>query len=185
MLPDIFVQVWVLCCIAVAFFYVIRLRRTKSVYVADFQAGLRFRGGRGCTILRPGSYRSSRSSDPITLVDLRPYPFLVERLMFKDALRTHAVISVAGDFTVRNPELAFTSFKNLFDDSLSVIRQNLLPAASRLIADPSADGLAKMTVAITSELNRELNTRGVEIQSLEITELYVRPLIETVPAAAN
>lgn len=182
---DVLERICAFAGFAVALIYTVRLRRTRSVYIADYQAGLRFREGQTCTILPPGSYRSSAASHPITVVDLRPYPFVIERQPFQDVLLANAVISVGGELVVRDPELAITSFKNLIDDPLAIVRENLRPAASRSIADPSVEGRAKLTAAIASELNRELAPRGVEVRNLEITELWAQLMKHSIPAEAN
>ncbi|MFZ1937633.1 MAG: hypothetical protein WAU67_00920, partial [Terracidiphilus sp.] len=127
----------------------IRMRRSKQVYLVDYQAGLRFEGDASSIVLSPGAYRTSASGTPITVVDLRPYQFIVERLAFLDMLQENCVVSVGGELKVRNPQLAVNAFKNLVNDSLALVRENLRAAILRCIVDPSPEGKLKMATTIT------------------------------------
>jgi|SRR5579863_9554189 len=161
------------------------LRRTKAVQVMDFQTGLRFRKGESYTSLPPGSYRTGPGLGPISVVDLRPHQFIVERVNFRDAVLANAIISVGGEIVVSDPQAAMNTFKNLVEDSVAIVREGLGLAASHAIVDPSQEGKEKLAAMITSEINRELQTRGVMIRNLEITELWARPLQNFVPTVSN
>lgn len=172
-------------CVFVSLVFMIRLRRSKLVYIPDFQRGIRYTGDGRCTVLSPGSYRSPIGGTPITTVDMRPRQFLVESLQFQDKLHANGVISIGGELLVRDSEVAESSFKNLMEDSSAVIRERLRSAVLNSIIDSSAEGRVKMAGAIAATLNRELQGRGVELQNLEITELWVQPTNHEASRHAN
>jgi hypothetical protein len=171
-------------CLIWAVFWV-RLRRTKLVYITDFQVGIRFYGSDSCKILPPGGYRSSAQHNPITVVDMRPYPFVLERLMLQDVLHSNTVISIGGEIVVRDPRLAVTTLKNLVDDTLLVIRENLRVTISHLIIATSSEERDNLTASIADELDRELQSRGVRVQNIEITELWAWQMRHAIPAGTN
>ena len=172
-------------CLVVTVVFTVRLRRTKLVYILDYQTGLRYRDGVPCSVLPPGSYLTSASQDPITVVDMRPHHFIFERMVYQDVQHANSVMSVGGELLVRNPQLAVSTLKNLVADSLTIVREGLRLAASRSIVDPSPEGRTKLALTLIYELNRELETRGVEVRNLEITELWARPIKHSIPAEAN
>ena len=67
-------------------------------------------------------------------------------------LQENCVVSVGGDSKVRNPQLAVNAFKNLVNDSLALVRENLRAAILRRIVDPSPEGKRKMATTITAEM---------------------------------
>ena len=174
-----------LFCLVASIVLVVRQRRNKLVHIFDYQAGLLFRDGTACRVLPPGVYRSSSQRSPISVVDRRPYQFVIERLMFRDVSLASAVISVAGEIAVFDPELSVTATKKWTDDSLADIQVGLPRAAARLIVDVSPEGKENLAASITTELNCELKARGVEIRSLAITELWSRPITYALSAEAN
>lgn len=155
-------------------FLAVYIRRTKTVHVFDFQVGLRFKQGNSYETLSRGSYRTNSARTPITVVDVRPRQFLIERVYFQDALLANAVISVGGEFLVSDPEVANNTLKNLYDDSLARMREHLCPAARRGVIDPSPEGRENLARSITSEMNSVLQTSGIMLRNLEITELWVQ-----------
>jgi hypothetical protein len=163
----------------------LRLRQTKLVYVTDFQVGLRFLGSGSCRVLPPGGYRSKAQQNLITVVDKRPYLFAVERQMLQDALRSNAVISIAGEIVVVDPELSVTAMKNLEDDSLLIIRENLRLTIAHSIVDASSEGRAHLATNLLAELNRALQSSGVKVQNIEITELWAESIEHIALAGAN
>jgi len=152
----------------------IYMRRTKVVHVADFQVGLRFRKDGTCRKLSPGSYRTGAGLDPVSVVDMRPRHFLIERVSFQDALQANSIVSIGAELVVCDPQLATNSMKKLFEDSWRMVRESLSRAAARQIIDTSPEGSDGLAKALTSEINRSLQPYGVAIQNLEITELQSR-----------
>jgi hypothetical protein len=152
-----------------AFLYI---RMTKTVYITDYQAGVKFRHGSFSGVLGPGFYRTHSGSAPITVVDMRPHQFLFERLTYQDALQSDSLISLAGSVIVSDPYLAVTSFKDIATDPITVAKDGLRVAVARTIADPSEQGRSRIASGVTTELNRELRKRGVEVRDLEVTELW-------------
>lgn len=185
MSPDAVGPILSLACLAVTIVFIIRLRRSKVVYITDYQAGVRFRNGEFDRILPPGGYLSRAATDPITVVDMRPRQFIFERHVYQDVLRAKSVISVGGEVVVRDPQLAVSALKDLANDPIHLVRELLSPAASRTISDPSVEGRKRLAGLIKAELNRELETRGVEVRNLEITELWAHPVQHSIPAVAN
>src|ERR1039457_4030913 len=121
-----------LCFISAVVFALI-LRRTKLTHISDYQAGLRFRDSTSFRVLGPGSYRVFAQRNPITVADMRPHVFLLERLMFQDMMRANAVISVGGTVVICDPQLALTTMKNVADDSLVVVREGLVQTVTHSI----------------------------------------------------
>lgn len=154
--------------------FMIRSRQSKLVYISDYMRGLRYRSDASCKVLGPGTYRSRNGGTPITLVDMRPRQFVLESIQFQDALRAIGVISIGAELLVREPDVAQSSFKVLMDDALSMIRETLRFAVVESIIDSSTEGRAKMEAALTAAFNRELQSRGVDVQNLEITELWIQ-----------
>jgi hypothetical protein len=185
MTADILVQFIFFVCLVTMVVFGIRLRRSKLLYIVDYQVGLRPRSDGSSELLQPGAYRSSAGGTPISIVDLRPRQFILERLVFQDMLRASGVISVGGELVIRDPQLAVTAFKNLVEDSLPIVRERLLHVVPRSIIDPSVDGRAKMAASVTADLNRELQSRGVAIEHLEITELWIQAVKFNMPAETN
>lgn len=172
-------------CVFAALIFMIRLRRSKLTYIADYQIGLRYLSDASCKVLPPGAYRTGANGPPITVVDKRPRQFLIERLEFQDRLQENCVISLGGELTIGNAELAVNSFKNLIEDALPVVRERLRSAVLNSIIDNSVEGRARMANTITADLNRDLQVRGVELQNIEITELWIQPLTHPASAHAN
>jgi hypothetical protein len=162
-----------------------RLRRKKLVYLLDYQAGLLFQEGTSARILSPGGHLAGVTQAPINVIDLRSNLFLLERINFRDRQQANCVLSVAGELLVSDPSLALSSLKNLVDDSLTIVRDSMRVAISRSIVDASREGRVKLADAVLSEVNRQLEMRGVKIQNLELTELWAQPMQYSVPAGLN
>jgi hypothetical protein len=118
MLAKVGWQLFSVACLVAAAVIAFRLRRRKVVYITDFQTGLRFRDGTVCKVLPPGSYLTSGSRNMIAVVDMRPRPFALERLMYQDVLQTNSVISVGGELWIRDPNLAVITLKDIVGNSL-------------------------------------------------------------------
>jgi hypothetical protein len=181
----VFAQVFIFVCFIAAMIVTIRMRRSKPIYIVDYQAGVRFQDGSTGTILPPGNHRSSAGQHPITVIDLRPHQFILERLPFRDVLQANSVISIGGEIVVIDPPLAVSTLKNLVNDSLTIIRESLRQSASQSMADPSDEGRARFVEAATVELDRELKSRGVEVKNLEVTEIWTQPVKHPIPSEAN
>lgn len=174
-----------IACLAATLVFIVRLRRRKAVYITDYVAGVRFRNGVFDGILPPGNYFSRDSGNQITMVDMRPYPFIFERMFYQDVLRANSVISVGGVLAVRDPHLAISALKDPVNDTLPIVREHLPLIASRAISDSSLDGRMRLTAAITAGINCELESQGMEIRNLEITELWAQPVKPDVAPVAN
>jgi len=184
MRAEIFGTVFSLVCLVATVIFTIRMRQKKAVHIFDYQAGVRFNGA-SCSILPPGVHFTNASSDPITVVDMRPHQFIFERQLYKDALLSSFVISLGGELQVCDAQLAVTTLKNLVDDSLVLIQEGLRLAASHSIVDSGDEGRAKLASSFTSELNDDLRTKGVEVREIEITELWIQQVRHSIPTTTN
>jgi hypothetical protein len=185
MVSHIISALFIITCLIAVVIVNIQMRRSKAVYICDYQSGLIFEDGERCKVLAPGNHWLVADKDPVTVVDMRPYQFILERVPFKDALHVASVISVAGELSVCEPQLSVRAFRNIFAESLTAVRDNFRLAASRFIADSSSAGRLELATQIGSALNKELQHRGVEIRNLEITELWHIPDASFVPEIAN
>jgi hypothetical protein len=184
MQAEIVLRLFAMACFLMAVVAALYMQRSKVVQITDYQAGLRFRGG--CyRVLGPGCYREGPGLGPITVVDMRPRQFILERMPFQDALHAPSILSVAGELVISDPGTATNTFKNILEDSVAMIREGLCPAASRSIVDPSEEGRKRLVADITATINRTLEPNGVMLRSLEITELWTRPVRFTVAGEAN
>jgi hypothetical protein len=160
----------------VAFYLLIRrLRRMKRILIPDFQRGVRFVNGAFRDVLGPGSYRSYPGRDQINRVDMRPTPFLEERLHYEDAMQTPCIMSIGAELSVADPYLACTKLKVPIDDSIPIAEEIILSFAASNVTDTSAAAREKTAEEITKAVNSELSQFGVRVSNLEITELWSRP----------
>ena len=179
------VGVFSLACLLGTILFLNRLRRKKLVYITDFQIGVKFGDSGACEVLPAGAYRSNDGGSSIMIVDMRPYPFLFERMPFKNVLLADSLISVGGELAVQDPQLAVTKLKKIFEDSLPIIREGVLVTCSRMIADSTSAGRTSLAEAISADLNGTLGSSGIRVQNIEITELWVRQVDTHMAAAAN
>jgi hypothetical protein len=116
---------------------------------------------------------------------MRPYQFLLERLVFQDALRVNAVISLSGQVAVRDPQVAVSMIKNLAEDPVTFAREGLRQMVSRVVVDPNQQERMRLAEKMKSDLNRELEPKGLVLQDLEITELWAESVRLDIPAEVN
>jgi hypothetical protein len=69
-----------------------RLRRTKRVFITDYQCGVRFVKGSFVDVLGPGIHQIYSDRQQITIIDTRPLPIVVERIFYQDILQAPSVI---------------------------------------------------------------------------------------------
>jgi SPFH domain / Band 7 family len=171
--------------IMILYFLLRRLRRTKYVFVSDYQRGVRFVGGVFRDVVRPGSYRIYSPNEQITVVDTRPHPFVIERLLYQDALQNPSVISIGAELLISDPYLSLTKLQDAVNDSVPVVREVLRSLVARSIADASAGSRTKMGEEIAKAVDNELRQSGMRISNVEITELWCRPLQQSGVLGAN
>ena len=185
MLSHIVSALFLVACVVAVSIVNLQMRRSKAIYICDYQVGLLFQDGERTKVLSPGNHFSIAAKDPITIVDMRPYQFVFERFPFRDKFHVASLISVGGEFAVSDPELAVRTFKEIYNESLVIIRDRLAEVASQFIVDSDPAGRQELAVKISSELNNELRHRGVEIHNLEITELWCHPEPAPTPHVRN
>jgi hypothetical protein len=150
--------------------------RRARVFITDYQQGVRFVRGSFVRLEGPGSYLSGQSDDQITVVDMRPLPFLVERFFFQDGMQNPSVISIGAELVVTDPYAAVTLVKDRVQDSIAIVRDALRIHFGKTIADPTPSGRRIVSEKLTSAANTELSRIGMQIQNMEITEFWSRPM---------
>lgn len=154
--------------------YLFRLRKVPRTYLTDYMRGVRFVKGAFAQVLGPGGHQPLTRHEHIEVVDMRPAPFLLESISYRDALQSDSVISIGGELLVDDPYLAATSLKNRVSDSLPIVRQALRGAVSRKITDRTQEFRMRVAEAVTAAANEELHRVGMKVSSVEITEVFSR-----------
>jgi hypothetical protein len=154
--------------------FLFRYGKMPRTYVTDYMRGLRFVKGKFVEVLGPGSYKPLTRGELIEIVDMRPVPFVMESISYRDALQSESVVSIGAELLVDDPYLAATSLKHRIDDSLPIVRGTLRNTVSRAIADPNPELRVKSAEEIQMAVNGELHTFGMKITNVEITELFSR-----------
>lgn len=154
--------------------FLFRFGRIPRIYLTDYMRGLRFVKGRFMDVLGPGAYKPLTRRVQVEIVDMRPVPFVLESIAFRDALQSESVISVGAELLVDDPYLAATSLKNRVSDSIPIVRQALRGLVSRTIADRTPEFRTKVSADIEAVVNEELRRMGMKISNLEITEIFSR-----------
>jgi hypothetical protein len=182
--PDAIVGVIFIAGIVVLVFLIRRVRTAKTVFITDYQRGVRFVNGVFRDVLGPGRYRSYTGHDLINIVDMRPNPFLAERISYQDALQSPSIMSIGAELLVSDPYVVSTKLKNPVDDSIPVAREIVKSFAAGNITDARPEARAKTAEEITKAVNRELSQFGMAVRNLEITEVWSRHL-QQITGGAN
>jgi hypothetical protein len=156
----------------------IRLRKTQRIFVMDFQRGVRYESGTFADELGPGCYEIYSPKDQVVVVDMRPQPFVIDRLLYHDALRAPSVISLGGELTVEEPFTACTALKDQVNESIAIVRDALRESVSHSISDATAEVRGNFAHDIEEAANTALKRVGMRITNVEITEMwsqFVRP----------
>lgn len=151
-------------------------KKSPRIFVPDYQSAVRFVDGAFREVLGPGSYDPAGANEQITIVDMRPQPVVLERILYQDALQTPSVISIAAELSVIDPYQATTKLKNLVNDSLALVRDALRGFVSKRLADDSADARSRTATEIAAVLNDDLRKCGMQVANVEITEFWSRTL---------
>jgi hypothetical protein len=104
---------------------------------------------------------------------MRPQPVLVERLVFQDAVNTPALISIASEMRVQDPQLASTALRDQVKDGYAILRDTLRMFVSQQILQPGAESRDALAKALNSVIDTALRKVGMTSSDLEITELWV------------
>jgi hypothetical protein len=155
------------------------------ILITDYQRGVRFVQGSFHDLLGPGSYVSNPKREPVTIVDIRPQPILLERLQFQDAVLAPSVISIGALLTVADPALAVTKLKNPLAEAMTIVRDALRVALSKTVADPRTVARTKTASDIELAINADLAKVGMQVANLEITELWSRSAKPPLGVGAN
>src|SRR5579871_5590635 len=141
-------------------------RKKPKIFIPDYQRGVKFVDGTFGSILEPGSYEPASKHQQITIIDMRPQPLVVERVIYQDAIQAPSVISIAAELVIADPFQAITKLKNLVNDSIAIIRDQLRSTVSKRIADTAPESRTKLASDITSALNNNLHQFGVQVQNV-------------------
>jgi hypothetical protein len=163
----------------------ISARKNKRIYIPDYQRAVRFVDGSFVDVLGPGSYQPDGKREQITVVDMRPQPIVLERVFYQDATQAPSVISIGAELVIADPCQAITKLKNLANDSIAIIRDELRITVSKRIADVAAEARGKMGTDIAESLNTQLIKFGVQVKNVEVTELWSRPVNPAMIMGAN
>jgi hypothetical protein len=162
-----------------------RLRKTKRVFIPDYQRGILYRGGTFARVIGPGSYNSYISNEQIVIVDMRPQPFVIERLLYQDALKSPSVISIGAELTVSDPYRACTALKDQVNDSVAIVRDAMRATLSKSISDTTDEARRKAGEEIAACANADLDKVGMRVANLEVTETWSRPIRSQIASGAN
>ena len=162
--------------VVAAIFLSRRIRRRTRVVITDYRRGVRFVGGVFSGILEAGSHTFDNRKEQITVVDMRPQPILIERLAFQDALNHQGLISIGAELVVRDPQLAASTLRDQVKDAYILARNSIRTAMSQQIVSGTGD-LKGVTGTITNAARSELLKVGMDIADVDVTELWVSPVI--------
>lgn len=163
----------------------VSVRKKQRIYLPDYQRAVKFRDGTFASILEPGGHDPARRREQITVVDMRPQPIVVERVIYQDAIHAPSVISIAAELVISDPLEAITKLKNLMNDSVTMIRDQLRSIVSKTIADSAPEARLKLARDLMAALNGELRKFGVQVQNVEVTESWSRTIKPQMSAGAN
>jgi hypothetical protein len=174
MAPDDIFGALLLVLFAVVFVFLLYMRKIPRIYITDYARGVRYVKGSFRDVLGPGSYQPFTRRVTVELVDMRPVPFVLERIFYRDALQSDAVVSIGAEMVVSDPYVASTMLKNRMSDSMPIVRDTLRSVLSRGITDVSPEFRVKAAEHIMLAANTELIQHGMKISNVEVTELSVR-----------
>ncbi len=161
---------WIIVVAVIIFLW--RWRKIPRIYLTDYMRGVRFVKGSFVNVLGPGSYKPFTRRASIEIVDMRPVPFVMESVSYRDALQSESVVSIGAEMAVDDPYLAATSLKNRIGDSLPIVRNTLRATVSRTITDRSPEFRVQTARDIQEAVNEELRRYGMKISRVEITEIF-------------
>ncbi|HEX5424268.1 MAG TPA: SPFH domain-containing protein [Candidatus Acidoferrales bacterium] len=156
---------------AVVFYRFFTRKLRKRVMITDFRRGVYFVAGVLKTVLGPGTYVYNSRKEEISVVDMRPHPILIDRLVFQDALRHEGIISIGASLAVRDAKLAATALREQINDSYLIVRDTVKTAVSQQIA-PARENVDALQNSLVDAVNAALGKVGMGISELEITELW-------------
>jgi hypothetical protein len=163
----------------------IRLRKTKRVFITDYQRGVLYRKGTFAGILGPCSRSIYTPRDQVLIVDMRPVHIVIESVIYTDALHNPSVISIGAELTISDPYLASCSLKSPVNDSVVALRDVLHGFVSKTVIDTSVDARQNIVRDLEAAGNSQLVTVGMQLSNLEITEAWSRVVSPNSAAGAN
>jgi hypothetical protein len=171
--------------VVLVFAFFLHMRKIKRVYITDYMRGVRYVKGSFRDVLEPRSYQPFTRRVTVERVDMRPVPFVLERISYRDALQSNAVVSIGAQMLVSDPHVASTMLKDYVSDSIPIVRDKLRSVLSRGITDESPEFRVKAAEDITLAANAELSQFGMKISDVEVTELSSRSGFRSDTAGPN
>jgi hypothetical protein len=150
----------------------VRLSKTKRLFITDYQRGVRYKSGTFSGELGPGMFDVYTPDEQVIVVDMRPQPFVVDRLLYHDALKAPSVISIGAELIVTNAYTACTALKDQINESVALVRDVMRDAMSKSISDPSSQARKKIASDLEAAANAALGKVGMQVSKLEVTELW-------------
>jgi len=150
----------------------VRLSKTKRLFITDYQRGVRYKNGAFSGELGPGTYDLYTPTEQVIVVDMRPQLFVVDRLLYHDALKAPSVISIGAELIVSNAYTACTALKDQINESVAMVRDVMREAMSKSISDPSSQARKKIARDLEAAANAALDKVGMQVSNLEVTELW-------------
>lgn len=175
---EAFALVAFLAGIAGYVFVLFRMRKTKRVFITDYQRGVCYKAGVFTGEIGPGSYDVYSPTEQVLVVDMRPQPFVIERLLYRDPLQAPSVISIGGQLKVSDPHTASTALKDQINESIAIVRDALRESVSKRVSGTEPEMREGMTRAIETAANAALAKSGMTLAQLEITEIWSQ-LVQT------
>src|SRR5580704_12660881 len=160
MAPNDIPAIILVSLVVLVFAFLLHMRKIKRVYITDYMRGVRYVRGSFRDVLGSGSYQPFTRRVTIERVDMRPVPFVLERIFYRDALQSEAVASIGAQMLVSDPHVASTMLTNKVSDSMPIVRDTIRSVLSRGITDESPDFRVKAAEDITSAANAELSKFG-------------------------
>jgi hypothetical protein len=154
--------------------FLFRFGKAPRTYVTDYMRGLRFVRGKFVDVLGPGGYKPFTRRVKVEVVDMRPVPFLLESISYRDALQNDSVVSISAEMLVDDPYLAVTSLEHRISDSIPIVRETLRATLSRTITDRTPDFRGRVAADIQTAANGELRSVGMKVANVEVTEIFSR-----------
>jgi hypothetical protein len=171
-LGETFALVVFLAGIAGYVFVLLRLRKTKRIFITDYQRGVRYKAGVFAGEVGPGSYDVYTPTEQVLVIDMRPQPFVIERLLYRDPLQAPSVISIGGQLKVSDPHSASTALKDQINESIAIVRDTLRETVSKSISGTEPETRERMARTIETAANGALARVGMTVGLLEITETW-------------
>ncbi len=122
--------------------------------------------------MEPGAYDIYTPKEQVIVLDLRPQPIVIERLLYRDALQSPSIISIGTELKVAVPSTVCIALKDQVNESVAIVRDALRATISKTIAETASEARKRTARDIETDANTALSKVGMQISQVEITELW-------------